>query len=472
MTHKTKNNLLYLLSILIVVYLIVLNSKNSFFWDTIQLGSSHANYFFTTNFSSILLPNEIDSGHIPAFGAYIAFLWEIFGRNLMISHLGMLPFAVGIVYQLNKLCRKFIDSKYSGIASLLILIDPTLLSQMTLVSPDVPLVFFFLLGINAVLNNKQWIIVFSIFFLFLTSMRGMMISVCLLLLDIYYNVLLKNNIKRTFSLLLKRSLLYLPALLIFIFFSSYHYIEKGWIGYHKDSPWADCFAPVDFKGFLFNIALLGWRILDFGRAGIWLVFFILLINYQKQIFKDKQILLLLSFFICMAILLPANMLWAKNLLGHRYLLPIYILFSLTCATILFSDFVKEKLKYILSFVWLIVLISGNFWIYPPKIAKGWDSTLAHLPYYKLRHEAIQYLDKNNIDFKNVTSFFPNVASIDLIDLNGDQRKLANFNEKSEYVFYSNIFNIDNRTYDKITKNYHIIKQFRNNGVYITIYKKT
>ena len=202
------------------------------------------------------------------------------------------------------------------------------------------------------------------------------------------------------------------------------------------------------------------------------MFFILLINYQKQIFKDKQILLLLSFFICMAILLPANMLWAKNLLGHRYLLPIYILFSLTCATILFSDFVKEKLKYILSFVWLIVLISGNFWIYPPKIAKGWDSTLAHLPYYKLRHEAIQYLDKNNIDFKNVTSFFPNVASIDLIDLNGDQRKLANFNEKSEYVFYSNIFNIDNRTYDKITKNYHIIKQFRNNGVYITIYKKT
>lgn len=230
MTLNTKNNLLFLLSILIVVSLLVLNSKNSFFWDTVQLGASHANYFFTTNFSSILLPDIVDSGHIPAFGAYIALLWKIFGRNLIVSHLGMLPFAIGIVYQLNKLCSKFIDSKYSGIASLLILIDPTLLSQMTLVSPDVPLVFFFLLGMNAVINNRQWIIAFSVFFLFLTSMRGMMVSVCILLLDIYYNVPLKNTVKRTFSLLLKRSLLYLPALLIFILFNSYHYIEKGWIG--------------------------------------------------------------------------------------------------------------------------------------------------------------------------------------------------------------------------------------------------
>lgn len=471
MTLNTKNNLLFLLSILIVVSLLVLNSKNSFFWDTVQLGASHANYFLSTNFSSILLPDIVDSGHIPAFGAYVALLWKLFGRNLIVSHLGMLPFAIGIVYQLNKLCSRFIDSKYSGIASLLILIDPTLLSQMTLVSPDVPLVFFFLLGINAVINNKQWIIAFSVFFLFLTSMRGMMVSVCILLLDIYYNVPLKNTVKRTFSLLLKRSLLYLPALLIFILFNSYHYIEKGWIGYHKDSPWADCFAPVDFKGFVLNIAFLGWRILDFGRVGIWLVFFILLFNYRKQIFKDKPILILLSFFICLAILLPANMLWAKNLVAHRYLLPIYLIFSLTCATILFSDFVKEKLKYILSFVWFIVLISGNFWIYPPKVAKGWDSTLAHLPYFELRHEAIQYLEKNNINFKKVTSFFPNAASIDLIDLNGDQRKLANFNENSEYVFYSNIYNIDDKTYDMLTKEYRVIKEFKRLGVFIIIYKK-
>jgi hypothetical protein len=471
MVHKTQNNLLYLLSILIVVSLIILNSKNSFFWDTVQLGSKHANYFFTTNFSSILLPNDIDSGHIPTFGVYIAFLWKIFGRNLIIGHLAMLPFAIGIVCQLHKLCSTFIDSKYSGIALLLILIDPTLLSQMTLVSPDIPLVFFFLLGINAILNNRQWIIAFCVFFLFLTSMRGMMISVCLFLLDIYYNVPLKNNIKRTFILLVKRSLLYLPAVLLFISFSSYHYIEKGWIGYHKDSPWADCFAPVDFKGFLLNIAFLGWRILDFGRVGIWIVFFILLINYRKQIIKNKQILLLLSFFVCTTLLLTANMLWAKNLLGHRYLLPLYLIFSLTSATILFSNFVKEKLKYILSFIWLVVLISGNFWIYPPKTATGWDSTLAHLPYYQLRHEAIQYLDTNAIDLNNVTSFFPNTASIDLIDLNGDQRQLANFNENSEYVFFSNIYNVDDKTYNKITKEYLAIKQFSNDGVYITIYKK-
>ena len=43
------------------------------------------------------------------------------------------------------------------------------------------------------------------------------------------------------------------------------------------------------------------------------------------------------------------------------------------------------------------LISGNLWIYPRNIAQGWDATLAHVPYYNLRIEAINYLDKNNIE---------------------------------------------------------------------------
>ena len=473
MTSKGINNLLLLGCYILVLSLTLLNINNSFFCDTVQLGSLHANYYFSNHFSNILLPNSMDSGHIPVFGMYIAVLWKIFGKTLIVSHLAILPFALGIVYQLHKLCVKFISPKYVGIALLLILIDPTLLSQMTLISPDVPLIFFFFLGMNAVLENRKWILAFSILLLFMTSMRGMMVSLCLLSLDLYCNVDFKTKIKTLFLNLTKRSLIYIPALILFVSYSLYHYSAKGWIGYHEDSPWAKCFETVDFNGFIYNIATYGWRVLDFGRIGIWIVFFTLLIKYSKEILKEKQIQLLFFFVIFLMIVLPLNMLWAKNLLGHRYLMPIYLSFALLCATILFSSYVKESLKYGLSIFWFLILVSGNFWIYPDKIAKGWDATLAHLPYYNLRNQAIQYLDHEAIDFKDVQSFFPNTQSLDIIDLKNDSRNFNNFDAKSKYVFYSNIFNIDDETYNKITnpEEYIMMKHFENNGVFIIIYKK-
>lgn len=172
-------------------------------------------------------------------------------------------------------------------------------------------------------------------------------------------------------------------------------------------------------------------------------------------------------------ILPLNMLWAKNLLAHRYLIPIYLSFSFFTATFLFSNFVNQKLKYTLSILWISCLISGNFIIYPDKIAKGWDSTLAHLPYYELRLKAIDYLDEKKIDFKETSSFFPNTASIDRIDLNHDYRNFNNYDGTSQYVFYSNIYNITDDEYDEIHNkdSYEVVKKFENKGIYITVFKK-
>lgn len=471
MQATAKNNVFLILSFLIVISLLLSNLNNGFFWDTVHYGSSHANYYFSTNFSNLIVPDEIDSGHIPTFGMYIAFIWQVFGRTLANSHLAMLPFAIGIVWQLYRLCNKFIKPEFAGIVLLLIIADPTLLSQITLVSPDVPMVFFFLLGVNAVLKNKKWLLAFSIILLFLTSMRGVMVSLCILFLDLYFNIIFKGKLHLIIITLLKRSLIYLPALMVFIFFNLYHYLEKGWVFTHKDSPWANCANPVDMKGFLFNIGLLGWRILDYGKIGIWFVFFVLLLKYKNQTFKLKESRILFFFIICLILFVHVNMLWASNLLAHRYFIPFNIIFSLLCATILFSDYVNIKLKYSLTLIWLLVLISGNFWIYPPKIAKGWDSTLAHLPYYKLRSQAIGYLDHEHINFKEVQSFFPNTATLDRIDLNNDPRNFDNFDGKSKYVFYSNIYNIDDNAYNKIINEYKVVKNFNNRGVYINICEK-
>jgi len=469
---KWQNILLQIVSYTAVIGLVLLNAKNSFFWDTVQLASAHANYYYSKNFSELFLPIDIDSGHIPAFGMYIALVWKLFGRTLEVSHLAMLPFAIGIVWQLYKICVKFIPQQYTGIALLLILADPSLLSQITLVSPDVALIFFLFLAFNAILDNKRWILSIGIFLLFMTSMRGMMVSFCLLLLDIYCNTNFKTSKKGIVQHLLKRSLIYLPAMLLFILFNGYHYIVKGWIGYHKDSPWANCFEPIEsVKDFFFNVGLYGWRLLDFGRIIIWLILFLLILIYKKPIFKTRNNILLCFFCLTLMLFLPLNMLWAKNLMGHRYFLPVYLMVALFCSTILFSDFVSQRIKYPLATIWLVVLISGNLWIYPPKVAQGWDSTLAHLNYYQLRANAMEYISSKNIDSKDVQSFFPNTATFDRIDLNNDFRNFDNFDGTSAYIMHSNVYNVNDEDYIKISNTYDIEKRFENRGVVIDILKK-
>lgn len=474
MTLKTSNSIYFTLANILAFLLVFFNRENGFFWDTIQLASGHGSYYYNNNFSKLLLPVELDSGHIPAFGMYIALIWKIFGKSVAVSHLAMLPFAFGIVWQLNNLCKRFIQEKYVGLALILIFFDASLMSQITLVSPDVPLVFFFLWALNSVFNNKKTFIVISVFCLFLTSMRGMMLSVCLVFLDVYVNYGFKKNIPKDYVVsLLRRSMLYFPALLIFIAFSIYHYKATGWIGYHKDSPWADCFEKTDFKGFIRNIFFLGWRLIDFGRIGIWTVFILLFVKYKTLIFKDKKNHELYFFFIIIIILLPLNMLWAKNLMGHRYLIPIYLSFSLLTASIVFSNFVSTKFRFVLILIWVVVSLTGNLWIYPDKISKGWDSTLAHLPYYKLRLSAIDYIESNNINFEDVDSFFPNYYTLEEIDLKNDKRHFENYTigNNSKYIFYSNIFNVDDDVYDYMMKTYKPIKRFENNRIYIVLLKK-
>jgi len=120
---------------------------------------------------------------------------------------------------------------------------------------------------------------------------------------------------------------------------------------------------------------------------------------------------------------------------------------------------------------VIILISCNFWVYPDKIDKGWDSTLAHLPYFSIRKQALDYLDKQGINYESVQSFFPNTAVIDDIDLNHDLRSFPDFNDSCDYVFYSNVFNVKDEDYHLIKNNYNTIKHFKKGMLYLDICKK-
>ena len=143
----------FYLSALVLTFLV---RENFFFWDTVQLGSIHGQYYFDNNFSSFFLPENIDSGHPPTFGIYIALVWKLFGKSLMVSHFAMLPFLFGIIFYLEKLGKYFFQNSIFTFAFLLLLLlDPCLAGQAILVTPDIVVVFFFLMSLDGIFNEKR-----------------------------------------------------------------------------------------------------------------------------------------------------------------------------------------------------------------------------------------------------------------------------------------------------------------------------
>ncbi len=470
---KYSKSIYFIFIFLFYTLFVLLSLHHIFFWDTIQLGSEHANFFYSTHFSQILLPDSIDSGHIPTFGFLLAIVWFIFGKTLVVSHLFMLPFVLGIVWQCYVLLKQFIPPKFLYFSHFLFLIDPTLLSQITLISPDVVLVFFFLMGLNAALKNHRYWLMISLLGLFAISMRGMMVSFAILSIDIFINTQY-SGFKAILNKLLKNSFAYIPALVLFISYFGYHYYIKGWIGYHNNSPWAPCFERANtFLGLAYNIGILGWRILDFGRVFILIVIIFICIKFWKNFYGAKNVQFLFFIFLITTVCLSISAILYKGLSAHRYLLPVYLTFLLFSLYIVIM-FIKNKIViYIILSIWAIGLLTGNLWVYPDKIAKGWDSTLAHIPYYNLRDKMVNYIKEEKIPQNEIGSGFPICFKTSLLDLSNDTSSFVNKNlDKDKYILYSNIFNdFSDNEINELHQKWKLVYMVKSCQVYMSLYQR-
>jgi hypothetical protein len=184
--------------------------------------------------------------------------------------------------------------------------------------------------------------------------------------------------------------------------------------------------------------------------------------------KTKELILLLIFSI---ILLSPTLLIYKGLLAHRYLLPIYLTINFLCLKLI-SDLKSGKLQNALYALTFVGLITGNFWVYPQPISTGWDSTLAHLPYYNLRLEMLQYIDKEKINRQDIGTAVPNVRPPQLVDLQ-DNIPFSKIDfEKNKYILYSNVMNdFSKNDLDVLKTGWKTVKILRGGQVVFILYKK-
>ena len=436
-----------------------LTSPLPFFWDTVQLGAMQGDWFFRTADHSLLLPDRIDSGHIPGFGLYLSTVWHWFGQSLVASHLAMAPWLWLLFYQLVRLGRYSAASSYWWLLPLIALADPVLLGQMVLISPDIVLVAAFLLSVNSILEGERNWLAVGIAILGLISLRGMMIGLCLFFWDawLHWSPSRREAIKKIGELLLP----YLPGGLLAIAYLSYHYWAKGWVGIHEDSPWAESFALSSFGSLLRQGAVVIWRLLDFGRVFVWLVLLITLATYgllqyknaERQTFYDWQQGIIRWFRaapglyrkvggLCMLLLIVIGLpaLLSQGLSQHRYFLPFFL--CLSWFTLLSLDRIPRiRRRKWLAAILILGLFSGIRWIYPDHIAQGWDASPAHLPYYNGRAQAIAYLDQKGIPLSAVGTAFPEVGPVHFRELNDRQEGMIHRDlSKQSFIYYSNVMN--------------------------------
>lgn len=451
---------------LLVGLLFIRSLGDPFFWDGVQLGAKQAWFYYDKAFQSFWLPEEIDSGHPPFFGIYLAFIWQCFGASLLVSHLAMFPFILLFCYASWQLGQHYLGPRWGFLLPGLFLADPTLLSQLFLLGPDVALLAFFLLAFLGLSQKKSGLQMLGILGLGLISMRGMMVAFALFLFEILSD---QQERKWNYSWLWKKIKVYVPGGMVALLFLFFHFREKGWVGYHATSPWAGSFQKNTVAEAVLHLLILGWRLIDFGRLFFWLAILLLLASSSKIKKWPANTVL--------AILLFLGLSWPfllyDGLNQHRYLLPFYLLANLVFLQLICRIYWKPRQKVLLFNLVFLGFMTGHFWVYPSSVAQGWDSSLAHRPYFSLRNDTEDFLIGEGIPLEKVGTTFPAIGPLRNYNPGNSGAGFSDKNEKNyDYYFISNIMNdYSKKELRALKKEYQLLFHRQQRGIYVSIYGK-
>ena len=167
-------------------------------------------------------------------------------------------------------------------------------------------------------------------------------------------------------------------------------------------------------------------------------------------------------------LLVATLPW-YNPFGMRYFLLLYLLFALNLARSISISLSKKKAKTLL-FALVLLLSCSHFYVYPERLSQSWDSSLAHLPYFDLRRQTIDFLKENNVPFSEVGVSFPLTEKHKLTDFSDENGEFSNYDFKqNRWIIYTNIGNLDTPTIDLIRRQ-TLVKRFEKCGVFFELYR--
>lgn len=461
------NNNLFL-SICILLYFIVflLSSGIPFFSDVVY----HAKLASLFLDNAVTYPLDNDNGNPPFYGIYLMLWWKILGKSLWVSHLAMLPVVIGISFEFFKLLKRYVPKRLIPFGLLLLLIEPTLLTQYILMGYDLFFVYLFLLGTNSILNRRYLPYCLALVILPFINLRGFSFVIALSIIHFTFLFIIEKR-----AINFKDLAIYLPTIFCFSLWLFYHKIKTGWFIIAPSNA-IEGHHLISIKGIMWHLFYNIWYILDFGRAAIWL-FIVGIIGYF-QFIKKKPVfskdLKHLAFFTFIPLFTYAVLfIGFAYFTSHRYILPVY-LFA-TIAFIHLLQHLKKSYQYIFIAIISLLLVTGNYWIYPERLSNGWASSLKVLPYFSLKQQLVTYMQAHDIDYNDAASHFPvTLHQKDEYLTNNDfyLQDLDNLPmDKARYVVHTNVSNMFSVEEMKtLQTEWKLLKEWQKGLVYIRLYR--
>ena len=302
----------------------------------------------------------------------------------------------------------------------------------------------------------------------LVSIRGFVVCAGL---GLGYLVIAKVIEKKSF----KEAFVYvfpsfIPVLLALGAWFLYRKLETGYFLYQPGFEYQEHRELASLSHIIKNIASLAIRMLDSGRIIVWLFLLVAIIkmgikNFIAFVVHSRLSIIYLSvLFTLFLVTIPVT-----NPFGDRYFIVLYILLALITAQLLSKVYEARKIRIVFVGM-LLVLVSGNFWVYSEKMSKAWDSVLCHLSCYSLRQEMITYLEDQHIDVNDVSASFPLNAPFADLDINEDKRQFTPVDwDKSRYIIYSNLYNWDDESINAIHSKWKLQKELKSGLIFLRLY---
>ncbi len=361
----------------LLLFLLCMNDP--FYGDSKSTISRLAVPIYNSNFTEIFYPKGMDPGHPIFFPLLHAFLWKLFGKNLIVSHLVSFILTIISLFTAQKIDKHYQLKNYF---LLLVAINPIFLTLSVTLNTHIALVAGVLIYFYAFIKQKPWYLFAAACFMLLTHNEGLLIVSSFIVAQIIST----KNLKTI-----------LPALLAFIPWFA-------WLVWHKTAVGWYLFPPeyAEFRGLgrpislLKNLGIITWRLVDFG---LFTIIISAIIAVKKEPLKKYLFHLLFAMLLCLAIWFSV-----KFSIAHRYFIPVWIVLSVPAAIALLS---QKKWVVVLLFA---IIVSGNFWYYPGKQLS--DANILYRHYFSIYQQIQQSTFKTN----KIYSTPPNESSFEYTHL--------------------------------------------------------
>ena len=445
-----------------------------FFWDNVLLASKYAQHFYEHGLQTWVVPISIDAGHPPLFGIYLAGCWKVFGKTLAVSHWAIFPFIVGIIWFYWGIAKHLLSPSILPLAMLLLVLEPCVITQTVLANTDIALLCMGLGAVYSLISGKYRWLYILLPIMAMLSLRGIILSIAVGIC----HLLIFSEKRSVWGKVKSTVPYYLPYVLLTTIWFVYHYQQTGFLtdNFHNNN-WSGQYGIVSLGGFLRNVAVVVWRLIDQGRLFVWIsaAGILLLAFLSRQQLSKTQKKLIGTICLLLLFLLPFVVLRNTPIL-HRYFMLFYLLSGVLFLSLL--PFLQSRfLQTSLVILTILSLLSGHFWIYPYPIANGWDATLSVIPYFEAKEQVNRFLDEQVIRPEEVTSSFPMLSGTKFTHLTEENRFQLTGKSKcpidqSEYVLYSNISNnFTPPEIEKLSKDFGLVKSFDSRFIKMQLFKR-